>query len=556
MKNTIIKKFVYAWTFLIICACSPNITDTNLSPSEESKDHIKQPNIVWIVAEDLSPYIPPFGDNTIETMALTRLAREGVCYDQFFSPAPVCAPARSAIATGMYPTHIGSNHMRTGSYARFLPEGMQPYEPILPNGVKMMSEILRANGYYCTNNSKEDYQYKKSITAWDESSRTAHWKNRKKGQPFFAVFNLMITHESQIWARANDSLWVDEDLSVDVPPYLPDTDIGRNDVRRMYSNVKVMDYQAGELIKELEDAGLLDETIVFWYSDHGGPLPRQKRLLYDSGIKVPLIVRFPDKREANTRNDDLTSFIDLAPTVLSLAGIKPSQKLDGKAFLGKYTRTDEAKYVFAAGDRFDKQYDKIRAIRDKRYKYIKYYETEKPMFLPVAYREQMPIMRELHRLDSLGQLMDAQKLWFRNTKPDEELFDTQNDPHEIHDISKDPKYADKLAELKEALSKFQEEVPDLNFQNELKYLSDLWPDGSQPVTANPSISDEDGKISIHCTTENVSIGYQYVKSNSDELSQTWHVYTKPFTPKSNGMLKVQAHRVGYLKSEVETVELN
>ncbi len=529
------------------------ITCTSEEVSPEQKQYPERPNILWIVAEDLSPYLPPFRDHTVETPTLSRLAREGICYDQFFTPAPVCAPARSAIATGMYPTHIGSNHMRTRSYIEYLPEGMEPYEAILPIGVKMMSEVLREHGYYCTNNAKEDYQFVKSITAWDESSGKAHWINSEEGQPFFAIFNIGVTHEGQIWRRENDSLWIDKNLEVNVPPYLPDTEVGRQDVRRMYSNIKIMDQRAGELIRELEDAGLMDETIIFWYSDHGGPLPRQKRLLYDSGIKVPMIIRFPDKRNANTRNDDLTSFIDLAPTVLSLAGIKPSEKLDGRAFLGKYKRTDEAKYVFAAGDRFDKQYDKIRAVRNKRFKYIRYYEPEKPMFLPVGYREQMAIMRELHRLREAGELTEAQKLWFRETKPEHELFDTENDPHEINDLANDPKYEDKVNELKAALEKFQADVPDLNFQDELEYLKEIWPDGAQPVTAAPTITRENGKLVIICTTENASIGYQVFDSEPQELSKTWNVYKEPISLQEGKVLKVQAHRVGYLKSDVVTL---
>ena len=532
---------------------------------ENSADkEFKKPNIVWIVAEDLGDYIPSFGDSTIITPHLSRLASEGICYDRFFTPAAVCAPARSAIATGMYPTHIGSNHMRTGpwyasnipqnvidNYAkRALPPGLKPYEAILPVGIKMLSESLREKGYYCTNNSKEDYQFRKSLMAWDESSSNAHWKNREKDQPFFSVFNINITHESQIWSRAKDSLWVDANLNVTVPPYLPDTEIGRADVRRMYSNIKMMDARVGEIMNELEEEDLLDETIVFWYTDHGGPLPRQKRLLYDSGIKVPMIIRFPDKALANSRNDDMISFIDLAPTVLSLAGISPSDQMDGQPFLGKYKRSKPAQYVYAAADRFDETYDKNRAVRDARYKYIRYYEPEKPMFLHVNYRDQMPIMQELYRLRDEDKLTADQKLWFRDQKPRVELFDTQADPHELKNLAEDPSYSEKKKELSDALDLWMNEVPDLNFQLETDYQKELWPEGMQRTTSEPNIILHDEKYKIECDTEGASIGYQILTHPLESLSESWKVYTEPVTLPEGAVIKAIAHRVGYIPSNV------
>lgn len=540
------------FTLLILVSCS----NADLENSG-SKSKVPPPNILWIVAEDLSEYMPPFGDSTISTPTLSRLAAEGVCYDNFYSPAAVCSPARSAIATGMYPTRLGSNHMRTGPwyartlsdsivkrYAQFMPEGMVAYEAVPPVGAKMMSEYLRAAGYYCTNNSKQDYQFRCPITAWDENNNKGHWRGKKEGQPFFSIFNLNVTHESQIWARAKDSLWVDEDLKVTMPPYLPDTEVGRKDMRQMYSNVKQMDQQAGEILKQLEDDGLLDNTIIFWYSDHGGPLPRQKRLLYDSGIKVPLIIRFPDKANANTRNDDLLSFIDLAPTALSLAGIDPGNFIDGKAFLGEYSRTDKADYVYAAADRFDESYDSNRAVRDKRYKYIRYYEPEKPMFLHVNYRDQQPIMRELYRLRDEGLMTDAQALWFRDSKPSEELFDTWEDPHEINSLVADPKYKDKLEELRKACENWIVSTNDRCIKPEIELLAELWPDGVKPITKDPVASIKDGKLTIDCDTPGASLGYQL------EGEDTWQVYSdSPVAVPSGTSLKVIAHKIGYVESK-------
>ena len=525
----------------------------------------ERPNILWLVAEDLSPYIPSFGDSTIQTPNLSRLAAEGVCYDNFYSPSPVCAPSRAAISTGMYPTKIGANHMRTGPWyasnipeellaraAQFMPEGLKPYEAVPEAGVKMMSEVLREAGYFCTNNAKQDYQYRATLTAWDENGKKAHWRNRAEGQPFFSIFNFEVTHESRIWAKAKDSLWIAEDLEVPIPPYLPDTEVGKTDVRRMYSNIKEMDHQVGEILKQLEEDGLLENTIIFWYTDHGGPLPRQKRLLYDSGLKVPLIIRFPGKQAAGKRNDDLLSFIDLAPTAFSIAGIPLPNYLDGLSFLGKQAATKKREYIRAAADRFDGLYDTNRAVRDKRFKYIKYYQPEKPMLLPVKYREQMAIMRELHRLKAEGKLTPAQALWFRETKPAEELFDTQSDPHEIHNLADDPKYKAKLEELRAECERWVNSFEDTGMMPELELVEKFWPGQKAPVTAIPDFSKTEDKYVFTCATEGASIGYKLF--TGDEEPETWQVYTKPLEVQKGAKLKIIADRIGFKPSEAVFVD--
>ncbi len=569
------KKIICLYLILQLCACSSvQRVDQDAAPAVErallNETASERPNILWIVAEDLSEYLPMYGDSTVSTPSLSRLAREGICYDRFFSPAAVCAPARSSIALGMYPSRIGSNHMRTGPWFRSnlpqsvidnytktqLPTGVHAYEAIPPAGAKMMSEYLREAGYYCTNNAKEDYQFVKTITAWDACGKEAHWRNRdQEDQPFFSIFNLEITHESQIWARAKDSLWVEHDLEVQVPPYLPDTEIGRRDVRQMYSNIKQMDAQVGDIIAQLEADGLLDNTIIFWYSDHGGPLPRQKRLLYDSGIKVPMIVRYPDQRQAGSRDGDMTSFIDLAPTVLSLAGIPTPEHMDGHAFLGEYRQDEAPSYVFSAADRFDALYDTNRAVRDYRYKLIKYYQTDKPMLLPVAYREQMPIMAELHRLKKAGELTADQALWFRETKPAYEFFDTQSDPHELHSLLDDPAYASKIAELKDALDLWQDRMSDPHMMEETEYIATLWPDGIQPQVTAPEIHRTGELISLSTTTAGASIGYQLVKAHSVDTTR-WMVYTEPFDVSGETKVRVAADRVGYKMSPVVEAELD
>lgn len=543
---------------LLLLGCGQGQVSEDLDTSEihafDRLDLPERPNILWIVAEDLSPYLPMYGDNTVETPNLSRLAAEGVVFDQFYAAAPVCAPARAAIALGMYPTHVAAGHMRTGGNPEFFPVGIVPYEAMPPAEARMMSEWLRLNGYYCTNNSKEDYQFNKTPTAWDESSAQAHWRNREEGQPFFHIFNQFVTHESRIWAKADDSLWVDENLEVPVPPYLPGTATGLKDIRRMYSNIKEMDHQVGEVLQQLEEDGELENTIVFWYSDHGGPLPRQKRLLYDSGLKVPMIIRFPNKQLAGTRNDDLIDFIDLAPTTLSLTGVTPKAYMDGYDFIGEHRPSTLRSYIFAAADRFDKVTDRVRAARDKRYKYIRYYMQEKPMFLEVAYRNQMDIMQELYRLRDKDSLTDAQKLWFRPTKPEFEFFDTEADPHEVHDLSTNPQHADKIQELSDALDEWLVSIDDTGLKDEEELLLSLWPGKIQPTTADPEISVTEGKVNIQTDTEGASIGYKILLEGSPEPT-SWEVYNEAFTVPEGSSIKVIAHRIGYKPSEEMTRSL-
>ncbi len=546
-------------------SCNQGVEKSNQENENEITINPKlefRPNILWLVAEDQSPNIPSFGDSTVITPTLDKLAAAGVVYDNFFSPHPVCAPARAAIITGMYANHIAASHMRTGPWfsdnvsqevvdrmAQYWPEGIKPYEAVPPMEVKMFTEYMRLAGYYCTNNAKQDYQFKKTMTAWDESGNEAHWRNRPKGKPFFSVFNFGVTHESQIWAKAEDSLWVEEDLKIPVPPYLPDTDVGRRDIRRMYSNILEMDAQVGEILAQLEADGLMDSTIVVWYTDHGGPLPRQKRLLYDAGIKVPMIIRFPGKQFSGMRDDRMISFIDLAPTMLSIVGIEPKDYMDGTAFLGAKMRENEPQYIFGASDRFDEVYDRNRSVRDKRFKYIKYYYPEKPMFLEVSYRNQMPIMQELLRLRDAGELTEAQALWFRPQKPEEELFDVLNDPYEVHDLAKEPSYAGKLAELRQACDDWVNSINDTGMKNELELIEEMWPGQVQPVTADPVISQNGSLIELACETEGASIGYKIVGSNDDPAKMSWTIFTEAIEiPKGLQVIAI-AHRIGYKRSK-------
>ncbi len=524
------------------------------------------PNILWIVAEDLGPFISSFGDSTVRTPHIESLAAEGVCFDKFYTPHPVCSPARAAIITGMYANAIGASHMRTGPWFsdllsqefinsyKALPAQNIPYEAVPPAEVKMFTEYLRSSGYYCSNNSKEDYQFRKTMVAWDESSGTAHWRNRASGQPFFSVFNIGVTHESQIWRKAQDSLQVEEMLQVPVPPYLPDTEISRRDIRRMYSNIVEMDKRVGHILNELKKDGLLDSTIVVWYTDHGGPLPRQKRLLYESGVKVPMVIRFPDGQHAGTRDQRLISFVDLAPTMLSFAGIRPPDYMQGTAFSGEFSRSKEPSHVFGAADRFDEFTDRIRSVSDGRFKYIKNYLPDQPLYADLAYRKQMPIMQELLSLRNRQLLNKQQSLWFQSPKPPEELYDLENDPYELSNLAMQEGYEEILQSLRIQCSEWVQKIGDTGLPPEAELLNRLWPDGKQPITENPRIAVSDDTVRISTGTIGASIGYRLLIPGMD-TPQSWKIYTDPIATHGSGQIEAIAHRIGYLRSDTIRLSL-
>jgi N-sulfoglucosamine sulfohydrolase len=341
---------------------------------------VKRPNILWVSFEDCYPHFGCYGDKVARTPSLDQLAAEGALWTRAFSTAPVCSPARSGVITGMYPVSIGTHHHRTGSGER-IGSLAYSYEAVIPHYVKCFSEYLRADGYYCSNNAKTDYQFAPPITAWDDCGATGHWRNRPDtDDSFFAVFNLGQTHESNMWEEKNgEPVWpeLDFDLeSIEVPPYFPDTKKVRESIARNYMNIEFADRQLGELMRALEEDGLADNTIVFVWTDHG-PMPRGKRWPYDSGIRSPLIVRWPDGLPGGTVRDELVSTIDLAPTVMSLCGVEMPRHMQGRAFLGAKAEAPR-EYVYAARDRYDEMYDTVRAVRDKRFKYIRHYHPEQP----------------------------------------------------------------------------------------------------------------------------------------------------------------------------------
>ncbi|MBI4558390.1 MAG: sulfatase-like hydrolase/transferase [Candidatus Hydrogenedentes bacterium] len=440
-----------------------------LRAANEEPTSMRGPNILWLSTEDIGPHLGCYGDPHAHTPTLDRLAREGIRYTNAYTVAPVCAPNRSGIITGVYPTTLGTHHMRSGG------EGTQySHRPSLPPEIKCFSEYLRDAGYYCTNNAKEDYNFNTPPTAWDESSNKAHWRNRPHPhQPFFAVFNFTGTHESAVrqtpeWhAKTTHRLTPEQRQDpgkITPPPFHPDTPVVRENWVRYYELITALDYWIADHLDQLERDGLADNTIVFFWSDHGAGLPRCKRWLYDSGTHVPLIVRFPkafsDIPSAGTTDPRLISSIDFAPTVLNLAGLPIPTHMQGQPFLGPNPPAPR-QYVFGARDRMDERYDTFRMVRDKRFKYIRNYQPFKPYDQFLDYNEQSPVMRELRRVKAEGLVTDGTRWTSQKVKPIEELYDTEQDPNELHNLADAPEHQKTLARLWAAHEEWMLQTKDL-----------------------------------------------------------------------------------------------
>jgi N-sulfoglucosamine sulfohydrolase len=513
-----------------------------------------RPNILWISCEDTSPDLGCYGDPYAITPNLDRLAARGVRYTNAFTHAGVCAPARSGIITGMYPTTIGTHQMRCLG--------------VPPPYVKCFTEYLRAAGYYCTNNVKTDYQFAAPVTAWDENSRRAHWRDRSSGQPFFSVINLGVTHESQIRSNMEGvraplaSLAPDEKhdpADAVLPPYYPDTLPVRKDWAQYYDTMTLMDRQAGEILDQLEEDGLADDTIVWFWGDHGRGLPRAKRWIYDSGIHVPLIVRVPEKYrrpampdnpeavQPGSVNDTLVSFIDFAPTMLSLAGVKIPEYMQGRAFLGTQ-RAAPREYVFGIRDRMDGTYDMIRAVRDKRYKYIRNYMPHIIYAQHIDYMEMMPTMQEMRRLHAQGELTGPQTQYFREQKPVEELYDTQTDPHEVKNLADDPQYKDVLERMRAVHEEWMRRTGDVGLIPEPEFDEMKRPGGVWETTAEPAFSVAPGTkdvVTITCATPGASIAY----TTEEGKRPPWKLYIEPVKLDRGQVVRAQACRLGFRDSE-------
>ncbi|MEM9015945.1 MAG: sulfatase-like hydrolase/transferase [Verrucomicrobiota bacterium] len=400
-----------------------------------------RPNIIWITAEDMSPTIGAYGDEYATTPHLDAFAEESVTYANAFAAAPVCSPSRSTLITGMWAPSLGTSQMRSAF-------------PIPPE-VKGFPSYLREAGYFTTNAEKTDYNTADAPRlieeSWDRISPEAHWRDESRGdgQPFFSVFNQMVSHQSRtmVWPYESFAKHVQGNLSATenhnpetapVPPYYPDTETVRKTIARFYDCVTVMDQQVGRLLEQLEEDGLAEDTIVFFYSDHGSGMPRHKRLLHDSGMQVPLIVRFPEKYQhlapaaPGETIDRLVTFVDFPATVLNLLGLELPDYFQGDAFLGEGAAEPED-YVYGFRDRVDEVYDCSRSVRSETYLYIRNYLPHLSWNQPSVFSDLGEIRQDIttYASQNAGTLTDAQRGYAGPTKPVEEFYDVTADPHNV-----------------------------------------------------------------------------------------------------------------------------
>ncbi|MGM9509108.1 sulfatase-like hydrolase/transferase [Larkinella sp. GY13] len=411
-----------------------------------------RPNILWIVSEDNNTsLIGCYGNSYATTPNIDRFATASILYKNAFSTAPVCAPSRNTLITGMYPPSLGTEHMRSTN-------------PV-PSFVKFFPKYLREAGYYTTNNAKKDYNTVDQPDAWDESSDSATYKKRKPGQPFFAVFNLFVSHESSLH-QPLPALHHDPEKAP-IPPYHPETAEFKHDWAQYYDKVETMDQQFGKLLNDLKAAGLAENTIVFYYADNGGVLGRSKRFMYESGLHVPLIVHLPKKyahlatAKAGAKTDQLVTFLDFAPTVLSLVGIKVPDYMQGQAFLGTQQKP-ERQYAYNFRGRMDEAIDLSRSVRDKKYRYIRNYLPHRIYGQHLDYLWRTPSIPAWEAEFKAGRLNETQARFWQ-PKPAEELYDVDADPNNVHNLATDPRYAKELIRLRKANEQWLQQSRDVGF---------------------------------------------------------------------------------------------
>lgn len=436
-----------AWAMLLLGLAHPYWSGTCAGQQA-------RPNILWLTSEDHGPQMGCYGDKLSRTPNVDALAAKGMIFQRAWSVYPVCAPARSAIISGMYPASTGAEHMRS----------MVP----MPVGTKMYPQFLREAGYYCTNNVKEDYNLAKPGSVWDESSGMAHWKNRKAGQPFFAVFNSTKSHESQIRTRPHQA--ITDPAKVRVPEYHPDTPEVRQDWAQYYDKVSEVDADAGARLNELAEARLTADTIIFYYGDHGSGMPRSKRWPNNSGLHVPLVVYFPEKfrglapkeYQPGGKSERLVSFVDLAPTLLSLAGVKPPAWMQGHAFAGEFQEAPQP-FIHGARGRMDERPDLVRSVTDGRYVYLRNYHPHVSQAQHVSYQFETPTTRVWRALFDKGMTNEAQSIFWKVPKAPEELYDLQSDPDTVRNLAGSPAHQEILKKLRQAQRDHAKRIRDVSF---------------------------------------------------------------------------------------------
>ncbi|MDA8744293.1 sulfatase [Rubripirellula amarantea] len=407
-----------------------------------TKDATAKPNILWITIEDWSPDLSCYGTKGIETPYVDQLASEGIRYERAFTTSPVCSTSRSAMMTGFHQNYIRANQHR------------ENHKQPLPHGIKPIPHLLKEAGYFTAlMSNKTDCNFLPDQK--DELFEGTDWKQRRPDQPFFARITFSGTHRS--WKR--DPQRPIDAADIELPPYYADTPLIRRDWANGLEQMQLVDREVGTILKRLEDEGLSGNTLVFFIGDHGRCHIRGKQFLYDGGIRVPMIVRWPGEVAAGQVSDELVMSIDICATILDVAGAKSAVPLHGQSLFDK--TLDQRKYVYAARDKMDETHDAMRAIRSKDHKLILNLMPERPWCQYNHYKEgAYPALAEMNALHMQGALTPAQSAFFAPTKPEIELFDLTRDPYEINNVADDPNYADVRTEMLAALEDWRMNVID------------------------------------------------------------------------------------------------
>lgn len=466
MKTT--YQLILFYIFLIVF--------TSCTPKEQV---LEQPNIVWLTSEDNSKhYMSLFDENGVKTPNIESLAEQGITFTRAFSNAPVCSAARSTLISGCYGPRIASHYHRK---AEMVP---------MPENIEMYPVYLKKAGYYTTNNDKEDYNIYKGDNVWDESSKKASWRNRAEGQPFFHIQNYGVTHEGGLFFTEKEMAMADtlsDRNSCFVFPTHPNTKVFKYTNARYRDKIITLDNQIGELLDQLKEDGLMENTIIFYYGDHGGVLPGSKGYLMEVGLHVPLVVYIPEKYkhlvnlEPGTENDAFVSFIDFGATILNLAGVEIPEGIDGRPFLGKdITKADLDKRnkTYGYADRFDEKYDMVRSVRVDNFKYIRNYQPFNFDGLWNDYRYKQTGYRQWFEMFKNGELNEAQSLFFE-TKAPEALYDLENDPFETNNLAEIREYKETLLEMRDKLDDWVKGMPDLSFYPEHYLIANAF---DNPIT--------------------------------------------------------------------------
>ncbi|MCX8037348.1 MAG: sulfatase [Candidatus Sumerlaeia bacterium] len=417
-----------------------------------------RPNFLWLIAEDFGPHLGCYGTKEVWTPNLDRMAAEGVRYTHFFVTGPVCSPSRSAFNTGMYQITIGAHNHRSHR-----DDGYR-----LPDGVRVLSDWFRDAGYFTANvtnfpeslgirgTGKTDWNFTYDGKPFDSNN----WADLKSNQPFYAQVNFNETHRPFTAPKKADP------AKVEIPPYYPDHPVTRADMAAYLDEATELDRKVGLVLKQLEEDGLADNTVVIFFGDNGEAHVRGKQFCYDEGLRVPLIIRWPKgiptpaHFKPGSVDDRLLVAIDLAPTCLDLAGVPIPPKMEGRPFLGPHVGAPR-EYAFGARDRCDMTVFRFRTARDRRYRYIRNFTPDRPFLQRNDYKEQSyPVWNLLKELDKEGKLTPPQKFLTAPTMPEEELYDLQNDPYEINNLAKSPEHQDVLKRMRAAVEKWIEETND------------------------------------------------------------------------------------------------